>query len=38
MGKKPKTVTSDDALHRTMLEQLGLKADTKEGKIMIKEI
>jgi hypothetical protein len=38
MGKKPKTVTSDDALHRTMLEQLGLKADTKEGKIMMKEI
>ena len=39
MGKKQKTIAaSDDALHKSMLEQLGLKSDSKEGQIMIKEL
>lgn len=34
-----KTAASDDAnLHRQMLEQLGLKPDSKEGQLMIKEL
>ena len=35
MGKKQKASANEDAQHANMLAQLGLKADSKEGKEML---
>ena len=41
MGKKKQssnTTTNEEALHKNMLDQLGLKYDSHEGKVMLDEL